>query len=68
MTAFYFMSTRHYIKARSAFTKGLIRAPTLLIYSNADPLSTPPINAAVVKELNEHQLPVGQIIHVRGFF
>lgn len=58
MKTFYNESTKHYIAARQAFTLGLIKGPTLLIYSNADPLSTRDINANVVRELEEKNLTV----------
>lgn len=58
MKTFYNESTKHYIAARQAFALGLINGPTLLIYSNADPLSTREINATVVREFKEKNLMV----------
>lgn len=56
MKTFYNESTKHYVASRSAFTKGIVKAPTLMIFSDADPLSTRETNLAVQKELGSIQV------------
>lgn len=58
MKTFYNESTKHYVASRIAFTKGIVKAPTLLIFSDADSLSTPRVNEIVQRELSEINVEV----------
>lgn len=62
MKTFYSESTRHYIASRKAFTGGIVKAPMLLIFSDADPLSTPETNGAAQKELAQINLSVSNLL------